>query len=534
MSKENNDVKSRGKLDQILDVLTMVGGKLGSNRQLSNLRDSFATFMPFVIMGSLAILINSLIIQPGSIIAGWSGADSGSVLTGGDGTPNALYVSWSNFAFYVEPIFSGITGATTQSMALFMAFFLGYYGLKSYGNEKPLFGGAITLAVFLALQPIQAGVALGAGASYGNAARFLGSGGLIEAIFAGLVAPLVYHKLTLVEAFKIKMPDGVPPAIGNAFGALIPVGIMLFTFGLIQPIWGAIIYAAGPGQLDGAIDPSVYYIFNAIEKWIAEPFMDLGATIWAVIIIAFLVSLLWFVGLHGSNIMSPVIQTLWLPLLIQNMDILNNTYGGNMQLALDSGTLNTWTMATASTFLTVGGGGYALALLIPLTFASRLPHAKAIARLALPPSAFNISEPVVYGLPIMLNMFYIIPFLFVAPIISVFAYLFTAWGWMNPAVAYAAWMMPGVILAPVITTLDWRAGVYSVVFLIGGCFAYLPFVILESRVTIKEEAAAAGISEQEFLAKANEQINADKEARKAAKLAKAEENAAKKSNKDSK
>lgn len=119
-------------------------------------------------------------------------------------------------------------------MALFMAFFLGYYGLKSYGNDKPLFGGAITLAVFLLLEPIQAGIGLGG--TYGNAARFLGSGGLIEAIFVGLLSPLVYHKLTLVDAFRIKMPDGVPPAIGNAFGALLPVGIMLFTFGLIQPI----------------------------------------------------------------------------------------------------------------------------------------------------------------------------------------------------------------------------------------------------------------------------------------------------------
>ncbi len=480
--KPQAEVNEVSKIDATFDKLLAVAGKIGNNRQLSNLRDSFATFMPFIIMGSLSLLMSSVFIQPNSILAGWCGAEAG----------NAVYEGWSKFAFYVNPIFAGITNATTNFMSVYLSFFIGYYTLRSYGNDKPLFGGAVALAVFLLFQPIGAAEAMGA-----SATKFLGTGGLIIAIFAGLVGGTVYQKLSQIEALKIKMPAGVPPAVGNAFGSLIAVAIMLFGFGLIQPIWGGIMFAAGPGQISGVVNGESYYIFNAINKYLAEPFAKMSDTIWAVFIICLFVDIFWFLGLHGSNIMNPVIYIAWVPGLINNMNELTAA-GGDIQAAVEAGNLVTWNGATFAAFALVGGGGYMLALLIPMNIFSKSPSTKAVSTLSLPPGIFNISEPAVYGIPMMLNIVYMIPFLFIMPTIASLAYLVTSWGLMYPATAYPAWMMPGVILGPILATSDWRAAIWSIIFLGIAIAMYTPWVFLDNKLTLKQQAKERGISVEEI------------------------------------
>ncbi len=514
--KTTPSVPEKKKMDAVFDSMLSVASKVGNNRQLSNLRDAFATFMPFIIMGSLALLFTSVIISPTSILAKWSGAvgpvyDNGVLVTPG----NSIYEGWSQFAFYVNPIFAGITDATTNFMSVYLAFFIGYYTARSYGSEKPLFGGAVGLAVFLLMQPIAAATSMGLPAN-----KFLGTGGLIVAIFAGLAGTTVFQKLSEIDALKIKMPDGVPPAVGNAFGSLISVAIVLLGFGLIQPIWGDIMYAAGPGANGSAINGEVYYIFNAINKYLAEPFQNLSDTLVAVFIICLFVDIFWFLGLHGSNIMNPVIYIAWVPGLINNMNVLAAN-GGDIAAAIDTGLLTTWNGASFAAFALVGGGGYMLALLIPMRLLTKSEANKAVSTLALPPGVFNISEPAVYGIPVMLNVVYMIPFLFVMPTIASLAFLVTSWGLMNPATAYPAWMMPGVILGPVLATADWRAGIWSVLFLAIAIAMYTPWVLLDNKLQIKQAAEEKGISVAEY----KKILDENKQEAKAAKAAaKAEKN----------
>lgn len=485
MTEKTNNDQSVNKMDQVFDKLLAVAAKFGNNRQLSNLRDGFATFMPFVIMGSLALMFSSVIIQPNSILADWCGAEEG----------NALYDGWSTFSFFVNPLFQGLTDATTNFMAIYLSFFFGYYTLRSYGDDKPIFGGAISLAAFLLFRPV---------AAAGGATTFLGTGGLIMAIVTGLTASTLYFKLSKIEALKIKMPDGVPPAVGNAFGALLSVFITLACFGAVQPIWGAIMYAAGPGKAgDLVVNPEYYYIFNAINTYLAVPFQGLTDTIWAVFIICLFVDIFWFLGLHGSNIMNPVILTAWMPGLIGNMDAVSTH--GSVQAAIDAGAdLSTWNGATFAAFCLVGGGGYCAALTLPMSVLSKNPASKAVARLSLPPSVFNISEPMVYGIPLMLNVVYMVPFLFIMPTIGSLTFLVTSLGLMYPATVYPAWIMPGIVLGPLLSTTDWRAAIWSVIFLIAAIAMYAPWILLDNKLTAKEKAAEAGISVQEWK-KLNEQ-----------------------------
>jgi PTS system cellobiose-specific IIC component len=47
----------------------MLGGKFGNQRHMASIRDGFATFMPLIIVGALAALVNNVFIQPNSLLA---------------------------------------------------------------------------------------------------------------------------------------------------------------------------------------------------------------------------------------------------------------------------------------------------------------------------------------------------------------------------------------------------------------------------------------------------------------------------------
>lgn len=116
--------------------------------------------------------------------------------------------------------------ATLDMFALYMSFLFGYFVIASY-DGRAIYGGLIGLATFLALQPIAA-----AGGTTSN----LGSTGLLEALFAGLAGPTLFHYLSQVKVFEISMPANVPPAVSRSFSALIPFTLTLLTFALIQPV----------------------------------------------------------------------------------------------------------------------------------------------------------------------------------------------------------------------------------------------------------------------------------------------------------
>lgn len=110
-----------------------------------------------------------------------------------------------------------------------MAAILGFYVGQSYG-DRPIQGAMIGLGAFLLMSPLAAGTVMGSNTYY------LGSKGIMLAIVLGLSAPTAFHYLVGIEAFQIKMPAGVPPAVGASFSALIPFALTLGAFALIQPV----------------------------------------------------------------------------------------------------------------------------------------------------------------------------------------------------------------------------------------------------------------------------------------------------------
>lgn len=83
-----------------------------------------------------------------------------------------------------------------------------------------------------------------------------------------------------------------------------------------------------------------------------------------------------------------------------------------------------------------------LGLLLAIFIASRRKDYRDLAKMAFVPGLFNINEPVMFGLPIVLNPILVIPFILVPFVNSLIGYFFISMEFIPP-IAYAVpWTTP--------------------------------------------------------------------------------------------
>lgn len=454
--------------NQFSQALSKIANYFGNQRHFSAIRDAFATFMPLIIVGSFGVLINSVFIDSGSLLA---------TLCNVEDNPE-LMENWSNFAFFVSPIFTGLGESTLNLFSVYMSFLFGYFLSGSYGDNK-VFGGLVSLACFMTFNPVGAALAPG---SDGWAMAKMGTGGLFVAMFTGLTVPTFLNFLNKKSALMIRMPDGVPPTVSKSFSSLIPITIVVICYAMIQPIYGALSIATGFGGAIGDVNKN-YYIMNAIYTFLFLPLNNMANKWYALIIVYTLMAVFWFFGIHGTNVMAPFISTFWTAAALSNAQVLADY--GNIHDAVASGQLQTWTDITGTAFVGIGGTGATLSLLIALRISSKLPLHNKVSAIAMPPGVFNINEPVMFGIPVILNTKYFIPFVLSGPIMGIVAYVFIVLGWVYPATVVLPWTTP-VYISGLLSTQDWRSIILTTIELVISIGLYLPFILLDVRDQVKQ------------------------------------------------
>ena len=128
-----------------------------------------------------------------------------------------------------------------------------------------------------------------------------------------------------------------------------------------------------------------------------------------------------------------------------------------------------------------------LGLLIAIFWQSKNKHYREVAKLGIAPVIFNIGEPVMYGLPTVLNPLMFIPFLLAPIVLSAVAYGATALGLVAPVTQNVTWVMPPVLYGFFATGFDWRAIILSLVNLALAVIIYLPFVKLANNPKFEEK-----------------------------------------------
>lgn len=293
---------------------------------------------------------------------------------------------------------------------------------------------------------------------------WLSGQGMVAAIIVGIIVGWAYTKM-IKAGWKITLPEQVPSSVANQFTAMIPSGVILISTMLI--------YALIKTTLNTDM-------LNLIYNSLAAPMQGLSDSLVGAILIAFLVSFFWFFGVHGGLIMGGIAGAFLIPNTANNAALYQT---GN--LSLNNGA-HIVTNEFYNNFINLTGSGITIGLVVFTLVAAKSVQFKTIGKIELIPALFNINEPFLFGLPLVMNPFLAIPFFLVPVTVAISTYGVIYFGIVPPLNGVAApWTTPAIISGFLIG--GWKMAVWQAVTLLISVIGYYPFAKKYDQYLLEEE-----------------------------------------------
>ena len=286
----------------------------------------------------------------------------------------------------------------------------------------------------------------------------LGSKGLFSAILIAVVSVRV-QKFFTDRNLVIRLPASVPAIVYDSFLSLTPLFCLVLVFWSIR-------FVAG-------ID--VDYLVQSVFK----PLVFALNTLPGILVYAFLVTMLWSVGINGDNALDAIVAPIFLQYLAANVEAV--TAGRPLPYVTAYGFF--------TNFVNVGGTGATIALALVL-WNSKEPGFQKISRLSLPTQIFQINEPIFFGLPIVLNPIFMVPYVLNALILTTGSYLLMDWHVIHKPFVNIPWTTPPIIGHYLVSGGDWKAAVWGAVSIVIAMLVYFPFAKAAERQRMKMESNA--------------------------------------------
>ena len=430
-------------VDKLSEKLLPIVSKMNNQRHLLAIRDSFIITMPLVMAASVMVLLNALIFS------------------------NAFVQQWIDLSFLAN-LASIVNNGTMSILAIVVCYNIGWnlanHYIRSGEINDPAFSavhaGVLSVAVMFILMPLKSSVTLVDGSTAEATGVFLqsltSSSGLATAMIASIVGTELFMKLAKIKKLKIKMPDGVPPAVATSFNSLVPETAVILLFAIFVFLLD---------KFTGLDFPSL------IELAIQTPLKAFVLSVPGILFLQFFSDFLWVFGMHGSSILAPIRQAPLLQSIQENMD----AFSAGKEIP------NIITEPFTNAFGLIGGGGCILPLVIAILWVSKRQEQRQIAKFGLTTCLFNITEPVMFGLPVVMNPIYMIPCALIPSINLVIAYVATSVGLIEKTVAAAPWITPPVIQSFIATGGDVKAAILTVLLIILDVFLFVPFVLAANK-----------------------------------------------------
>jgi PTS system cellobiose-specific IIC component len=217
-----------------------------------------------------------------------------------------------------------------------------------------------------------------------------------------------------------------------------------------------------------------------IVQTLFQPLVFALNTLPGILVYAFLVTLLWSVGINGDNAMDALVAPIFLQYLAANVEA--TTHGQPLPFVTAYGFF--------TAFVNVGGTGATIALALVM-WNSKEPGFRKVSRLSLPTQIFQINEPIFFGFPIVLNPIFMIPYILNALILTTGSYLLMYWNVIHKPFVNVPWTTPPIIGHYLVSGGDWKAAVWGALSIVIAMLVYLPFARFAERQRLKAEAAGA-------------------------------------------
>lgn len=354
--------------------------------------------------------------------------------------------------------FDAISNASLNILALYVSFTVAYSFAKRKGDNA-LSCGILSLLSFLLIIPQTVAGAEGDIAAF-NITYLSGTGILVALILAAIVGHM-YHFLS-GKGLKFHMPEGVPPMVSESFE---PIFISMIIVGF------AFLVRVGFGYT-----PFGNFL-SFFDQTIGAVIIKVGLSLPTIFLIYFVANLLWFFGIHPNTVYSAFVP-LQMTLLMTNI--------ADFQAGRP---LTYLTITLVSLFASFGANGNTLGLCISMLTAKSERYKKMV-KLAFIPNLFNINEPLIFGMPVMLNPIFFIPMVFCNVVMGLIgllaAHIFTFT--YNPMMSLLPWTTPFFIKAFLGGGVSLL--IMVLILLVVNTLMYYPFFRIADKKAYEEEQLA--------------------------------------------
>lgn len=419
--------------------------RISQIRYLEALQRTFVTLMPYMILGATSTLILNL--------AGLFG-ESGLNLPGVAAAISAVVEPCRPWLLQIVFVSINLLALITTALN---GYFLGDYYSHKDKDVSAIASAMVSMIAFLCF------------IDFGNLSEnfdwpsyILGSPSLFGGILISIFAVELYRFL-IGKKITIKMPEAVPPMIAAAFTSMIPVSVVVVV---------CCIVGRGIASFDflAALNAACAYLVVGGSGPVAQ---GIGF---------FLDRILWFVGLHGSNIVSSVMQPIWTTMITDNV----NAFAANQPIPymFTEQWINFYVRCSV----------FPIALLCCM---SKVKRFKVLGKLSLPGTIFNIAEPVMYGLPVVLNPLLFVPWVLGFGLLYVLNAILGVLGITPPMVSMVVWTMPAPLASFIGSGFKPLALVITLVNMLLIFLMFLPFFKVMEKQELEAEKANEAAAEKE-------------------------------------
>jgi len=404
---------------------------LNEQRHLYSIRTAFISAMPLMIVGAFAVVINQF--------------------------PVPAYQEFMAGLFGERWRMLGTVAfnATTQIVTLFVIWSICSNLAQWYNDHKRRqvhagICGMVGLASYVAMAlPLSA-----------EAIPFtmVGATGLFVAMLVGILSAEAFVQIVSLKRESMVLSDDPNVAVPQSFASIMPAIYVVGGFALVRVILAAL----------GVEAP----LTDLVTDLLRTPYENTDSSPLATGML-FNVSthLMWLFGIHGNNVLDGIAQTVFAPAMAENV----------AAVAAGLPAPNMITKTLYDVFVYMGGSGTTLGLLLALAFFGRARSNRTLMRFALPTSIFNINEPLVFGIPIVLNPIYAIPFVLTPVVMFSTTVLAMTLGWVPYTTAEVSWATP-VFFSGYVATGSAAGVILQVVNLALAVLIYAPFVRLGEKM----------------------------------------------------
>lgn len=340
--------------------------KISRNIYLGAVRDGFLTAMPAILFSSIFILIAAV--------------------------PEIFGLSWpedvSTWLWKVYGYSMGVVGLLVSSTtARCLADSMNRRIPKGKNiNTTSVMLASIVSFLLLSVTQIDGGFST----------EYMGTKGLLAAFVAAFTTVNIY-KFCVIKDITIKMPKEVPGTIAQTFRDIFPFSFSVFAAVLIDLAARNIFNVSFAEAIITMLQP----LFSAADGYVGI------AIIWGAM------AFFWFVGVHGPSIVEPAIAAIIYANVETNLQLFNSGEQASKVLTVGLGNF----------VGTMGGTGATLVVPFIFMLFAKSKQLKAVGKASFIPVSFAVNEPLLFATPIILNPYFLIPFL-VTPIINVWIFKF--------------------------------------------------------------------------------------------------------------